>query len=398
VRAALHPIAGGLTEPVTATLRRRRRTVAASVALLTLTVTFAISTSVFNDTYRHQVDVDALLTNGAPVTVTAPPGARVPVDLATRLARVPGVRHVEAMQHRFVYVGADLQDLYGVDASTIAGAGKLQDAYFGGASAHEMMHRLTTQPDAALVSDETALDFRLHLGDSLKLRIRDARSGSLKPITFRFAGIVKEFPTAPTDSFVVVNGSYVAKQTGDPSSATFLVDTGGSSPRAVAAKARQIVGTSAAVTDIDESRRVVGSSLTAVDLAGLTRVELGYALLLAAAATALVLGLGLAQRRRSFAITTAIGARPAQLAAFVRSEAAVLGALGGMLGAAGGWAVASMLVKVLTGVFDPPPAALAVPWRYLAAFAATAVVALAMASELSLRATRRPLAEELRDL
>ena len=36
-----------------------------------------------------------------------------------------------------------------------------------------------------------------------------------------------------------------------------------------------------------------------------------------------------------------------------------------------------MLVKVLTGVFDPPPDALAVPWGYLAALAAVGVAAVA---------------------
>ena len=67
------------------------------------------------------------------------------------------------------------------------------------------------------------------------------------------------------------------------------------------------------MTDIAHTRDVVGSSLTAVDLAGLTRVELGFALVLAAAAGGLVLLLGLAERRRTFAIATALGATARQL-------------------------------------------------------------------------------------
>jgi putative ABC transport system permease protein len=397
-RSLLRPIARGLASPVSSTLRRQRRSLAASVALLALTCMFAISTAVFNATYRQQVNVDAVLTNGAPVTVTVPPGVNAPADLPTRLASVSGAGHVEAMQHRFVYVGADLQDLYGVDPATIGDAGKLQDAYFGGGTSKEMLDRLRAQPDGALVSDETARDFQLHLGDLIRVRVRDARSGQLTPVELHFAGIVKEFPTAPTDSFVVANASYVAKQTGDPSTGTYLIDTSGVSPRDLASRVRAIVGTAGVVTDIDTSRRVVGSSLTAVDLRGLTRIELGYALLLAMGATGLVLGLGLAQRRRAFAVTTAIGGRRSQLGAFIRSEAIVLGVLGGGLGAVGGWALAHMLVKVLTGVFDPPPAALSVPWGYLVLFAATAAASLATASELALRSTRRPLAEELRDL
>ncbi|HEV7885950.1 MAG TPA: FtsX-like permease family protein, partial [Acidimicrobiales bacterium] len=118
-----------------------------------------------------------------------------------------------------------------------------------------------------------------------------------------------------------------------------------------------------------------------------------------AAATGLVLALGLGQRRRSFAITAALGARPRQVAAFARSEAAVLGGLGGLLGVGGGWVLAHMLVKVLTGVFDPPPAALAVPWRYLFFFAVVSGAALVAALRLAERATtRRPAIELLRDL
>jgi putative ABC transport system permease protein len=398
LRVALRPVAGGLAAPAAATLGRQRRSLAGAVVLLSLTVAFAISTAVFNSTYRQQVGVDALLTNGAPVTVIEPPAASVPADRAARLAAVPGVVHVEAMQHRFVYVGNDLQDLYGVDPATIGPSAKLQDAYFAGGSARDMLNRLATQADAALVSDETAHDFQLHLGDRLRFRIRDAATGGLVEVDFHFAGVVKEFPTAPTDSFVVANASYIARQTGDPSPGTFLIENGSVPPHVLADRVRQAVGTGATVNDIETSRRVVGSSLTAVDLGGLTRVELAYALVLAIAAGGLVLGLGLSQRRRSFAIITALGARPRQVAAFARSEAAVLAIFGGVLGALGGWALAHMLVRVLTGVFDPAPTRVAVPWGYLAAVAVTVACGLMAATGSSSRATRRPLSEELRDL
>jgi putative ABC transport system permease protein len=260
------------------------------------------------------------------------------------------------------------------------------------------MQKLAQQPDAALLSAETVQDFQLQPGDHVRLRVRDALTGGLTEVSVSYAGIVKEFPTAPTDSFVVANASYIAQQTGDPSPGTFLIDTAGASPRVVAARVQQAVGTGAKVTDIDETRRVVGSSLTAVDLAGLTRLELAYAVVLAGAAAGLVLGLGFAHRRRSFAITTALGARPRQLAAFIRSEAAVLAVLGSALGIAGGATLAFMLVKVLTGVFDPPPASLAVPWGYLAVVTAAGSAALVGATSLTARSLRRPAIEVLRDL
>src|SRR5207247_1924685 len=98
---------------------------------------------------------------------------------AARLSGVAGVGHVEALQHRFVYVGADLQDLYGVDPTTIGAAGRLQDSYFAGGSARGLLARMARQPDAALVSAETVRDFQLQPGDPLRLRVRDNRTGAL---------------------------------------------------------------------------------------------------------------------------------------------------------------------------------------------------------------------------
>jgi putative ABC transport system permease protein len=343
---------------------------------------------VFNATYRRQAGIDARLTNGADVTVTEPPGAATGPAGAAQLAAVPGVRTVEPLQHRFAYVGADLQDLYGVRPASVGTIG-LQDAYFSGGSARQVLGRLAAAPDSILVSEETVRDFQLRLGDAVTLRLQDDRTRQLVPVTFHYAGVVREFPTAPRDSFLVANADYVARTTGTDAVGAFLVDTGGTSPSVVAGRIRAVVGSAASVTDIDTSRRVVGSSLTAVDLAGLTRVELGFGLVLAAASAGLVLALGLAERRRTFAVARALGATRRQLASFVWAECAFV-LLGGLAaGAAGGLALSHMLVGVLRGVFDPPPAALAVPWAYLGAVAAVTVLAVCAAAQVAVVAAGR---------
>jgi putative ABC transport system permease protein len=305
---------------------------------------------------------------------------------------------VEPIQHRFAYVGADLQDLYGVRAATIANATKLQDAYFQGGTARQLMTKLGSAPDSILVSAETVKDFQLNPGDQLRLRLQDGRTKQFTTVAFHYAGIAKEFPTAPHDSFLVANADYVAKTTGSDAVGAFLIDTGGASPAAVADRVRGVVGAQAQVTDLATSRRIVGSSLTAVDLAGLTRVELGFALVLAAASTGLVLALGIAERRRTFAIASALGAKARQLGGFVWTEALFVTAGGLAVGAVAGWVLSHMLVKVLTGVFDPPPAALAVPWSYLTTVGGVAVAATAVAAIGAIRATRRPAIAVLRDL
>ena len=57
-----------------------------------------------------------------------------------------------------------------------------------------------------------------------------------------------------------------------------------------------------------------------------------------------------------------------------------------------------MLVKVLTGVFDPPPSAPAVPWPYLTTVGVIIIAAVALASATAVRMARRPAISVLREL
>ena len=98
------------------------------------------------------------------------------------------------------------------------------------------------------------------------------------------------------------------------------------------------------------------------------------------------------------AIAGALGARPRQLAAFVWAEAAVVTAGGLATGVVGGWLLSAMLVKVLTGVFDPPPATLSVPWAYLTLTAGVAIAAVAVAAGGAVRASQRAVVGTLREL
>jgi putative ABC transport system permease protein len=103
------------------------------------------------------------------------------------------------------------------------------------------------------------------------------------------------------------------------------------------------------------------------------------------------------ERRRTFAIATVLGASRRQLRSFVVAEALLVGGLGLAGGAVAGWGLSRMLVAVLKGVFDPPPAHLAVPWGYLLVVGLAAVLALAAAVLLATRTSRRPPVEVLRE-
>jgi putative ABC transport system permease protein len=232
----------------------------------------------------------------------------------------------------------------------------------------------------------------------VRLRLQNGRTKQYTSVPFHYVGVALEFPTAPRDSFFVANADYVARASASNAVGTFLVQTDGTSPATVAQRVRAVVGPRAQVSDIVNQRHVVGSNLTAVELSGLTKVELAFALVLAVAATGLALALGFHERRRTFAIATALGANVRQLGAFVWSESVFVTAGGLLLGAGAAMALSRMLVKVLTGVFDPPPETLAVPWGYLLAVAALTCGAVLLAGAGTLRVLRRPAIEQLRDL
>ena len=396
--AMLAGVAGNLADLVAASLSRQHRLVTRGMLLAGLAFAFGVSTAVFNATYAAQSRVDAELTNGADVAVTGQTAAPPSRDIEA-LRRIPGVRAAEPMQHRFAFVGNDLQDLYGIDPRTIARAAPMSNAFFGNNDAAASLSALQRIPDGVLVSEETVQTYQLRPGDTLRLRLQDARTHQYVAVPFHFAGVAREFPTAPHDSFLVANADYVAAQTHTDAAEIVLIRAGGD-VAGVAAAARAVVAPlpGAAVTDITAIQRKIGSTLTAVDLRGLTAIELLFALIFVAAATGLMLALGFSERLRTFAVLAALGAKNGQLAAFLAGEAAAVVVVGALFGIALGFGVAQMLVVVLTGVFDPPPSALTVPWPYVIGLVIAAATSTALAVALVLRITRGAVGAAVRGL
>ncbi|WP_193178514.1 FtsX-like permease family protein [Oricola nitratireducens] len=398
LRALALPFAGRLAETVAASLSRQARRITLGIAMTALAVSFATSTAIFNTTYNAQARVDAELTNGADVTVfgtTAnPAGPHAPV-----LAKLPGVVAAEPMQHRFAYVGSDLQDIYGIDPAAIGRATSLSNAYFTGGTASEILARLAKTPNGVLVSEETVKDFQLNPGDTVNLRLISASNNQYHAVPFKFIGIAREFPTAPKDSFLVANAAYIAKMTGNDTAEYVLMRASGE-PAVLADQARKALAGNPAlqVKDVGTVSHIIGSSLTAVDLSSLTRIELLFAVILASAAAGLVLALGFNDRSRDFAILSAIGAKPAQLGAFLWAEGALVATTGIVFGVISGAVTAWMLVKLLTGVFDPPPEALAIPWIYLGIVLVLLLGSVVAAVFYTSAHSRKDAVETLRDL
>lgn len=368
---------------------RRGEAINRGLIVLGLLLAFGVSLGVFTATYDQQTNIDARLTLGGDVTVTAAPGAVAERALQSRVARVPGVASTTAVDHSYAYVGPDLQDTYGIDTRTIAGATSLRDSYFLGAGAAETLKRLRAHPDGILVSKETIADYSLALGDLLELRVLNHKTGRFAVVPFHVAGVVQEFPSAPRDSFMVANLPYLqaADQGGGPN-VIFAATTG--DPASVAQRVTAATsGASASVKDIRQQTAQTASSITAVDLGGIRDIEEIFAIALAAAAMSLFVGLALSERRRELAMMAALGAPLHRIAAFLFSEAALVLVLSLLLAASLGLLLSLMLIAMLQHVFDPPPDHLAIPWGYLAGLAVATAGAAILAVTLAAGGLRR---------
>ncbi|MDX6410572.1 MAG: putative transport system permease protein, partial [Gaiellaceae bacterium] len=381
-----------------ASASRRGEALNRGLLLVGLLLAFGVSLGVFTATYNQQSRVDAELTLGADAVVTAPAGAIQQKKLTAAVSRVAGVSRVSPMDHSYAYVGPDLQDIFGVDPATVANATTLRDSYFIGGNAKQILDRLRSTPDGVLVSKETITDYSVGVGDLLKLRVLDRSTGKFHVAPFHVVGIVTEFPSAPHDSFMVTNLAYLTARTHDGGPNLLLVRTKGD-PSSVAqriAAATKSAGTS--VGDIHQTTAKIVSSITAVDLSGISRIEEAFALVLAAAAMGLFVAVAVGERRQELATMGALGASLKEISAFLWTEAGLV--LAGSLAFAAvlGLLIAKMLVAMLQHVFDPPPDHLAIPWAFAGGLTAAAVAGTLLAAALAIRTIRRlPLGAILRE-
>jgi putative ABC transport system permease protein len=152
------------------------------------------------------------------------------------------------------------------------------------------------------------------------------------------------------------------------------------------------------VKDIHRQTAQTVSSITTVDLRGISRIEEAFVLALAAAAMALYMAVALAERRQELATMSALGASLRRAAGFLWSEAALVLAFSLALAALLGWLLAEMLVAMLQHVFDPPPDHLALPWGFLLGLGGAAVAGgLTAAALAALQIRRLPLGAILRE-
>jgi putative ABC transport system permease protein len=371
---------------------RRAPSINRGLVIVALLLAFAVNLSVFSSTWDQQSLVDARLTVGSDIVVSGAVGVQPAV------AQTPGVTGTTALDHTYAYVGPDLQDVFAIDPATFPRGTSLRDSYFLGGSARTMMSRLAARPDAILVSKETITDYSLNLGDLLKLRTLDHRTGTFHVVPFHVAGIVQEFPSAPKDSFMVANLSYILQATHDPGANVVFAQTNGDPSHVARAVAARVTSKGAIVKNITDQATQTASSITTVGLRGISRIEEAFALLLAAGALILYAVMAFAERRQELATMAALGKKARSIATFIWTEIVLIVVVAAALASVLGWVLAEMLIAMMQHAFDPPPDHLAIPWGFLGALTLVVVAGAALAALVAERSVARmPLGAVLRE-
>ena len=358
---------GGLAA---ASIRARASSASRAIVVLALAVSFATSVLLFDATYRQQQLVDARLSLGA--DLKAVPTA-VTSSTAVSQLNGPGVAEATPFVDRVVYVGPEAQDLLAIDAASLPSVASLADTFFSGTTAKAAMEALRAQPDAILVSAETAKDYSIVPGDRIRIRVPDA-TGTLKTVDFHMAGIALEFPTAPKDAFLVANLAYVAAQTGNDRISFVLARASGDAADAAQHLSTRL-GQGWQVSDLSTTSARLANSITSVDLADLVALDLIFAVLIAAVGLVLFLIAGLVERRRELSTLIAIGAEPGQVRRSILGETLVISIAGIVAGLLTGTLVGLALLQILAGVFDPPADVPAVPLGAIVGLVAVVLVA-----------------------
>ncbi|MGB2873902.1 MAG: FtsX-like permease family protein, partial [Gaiellaceae bacterium] len=144
-----------------------------------------------------------------------------------------------------------------------------------------------------------------------------------------------------------------------------------------------------AVTTLAQQRKLGPRSLTALNLAGLKRIEAIGAALIAAIGVAVLGAFLVFERRREFAVLQAVGADTSQVLTGPAQEGlvAVVGSI--LIGLPLGLVLGVLVVRVLGLFFTLPPPLLSVPAGALAAFILLMAISSAVALAGALRRVNR---------
>jgi putative ABC transport system permease protein len=343
---------------------RRPRAASSGIIALSLAVAFGMSIALFVRTYQAEKLTDARFVNGADVRVTPSTGQPVPANFAATLT-VPGVRGVSpAISTNSVLVGTEKRALVAIDPSTFPTVAQINPSFLTGITPDQALAALSSDPSAVLIDNEVARTFNIQVGDHVRVQLPSATTGTPIPVTLHAVGVYTNFPGFPQGvDFVGSLAGYTAVAPTAPT--LYLLDTAGSDSVAttVATELRSGPGrtTPLLIDTISTAVNHEQSTLAALNIDGLGRLEAVYTVLLSAVGIAIFVFGTLLRRRREYITLRALGMRMRDLVSLVVGEAALVAVASVVLGGIIGTAMALLFVQILRPLFTIPPTGVTIP-------------------------------------
>lgn len=394
------------------TIARRAGPIAAATTIIALTLSFGTSLALFQRTYAAEKQTDAQYLVGSDIRVTPALNSAQGPAFADQLM-LPGVVATAGVaRDTQALVGAEKNTVYGIDVASFRTVAYLPDSFFvdgrapqtiaamanrttnyAPASAARILDALASTPNGVIISVEQAEKYNIQVGDPVLLRLFNRATGEYHDTRAVAVGLFIYFPTSAQDSDFILNRDFMAAQSGSSAiDYVLLKDDGqpGTTARVARALTAQFknqlpvrVQTTATVVRVEQS------SLTALNLGGLGAMERLYTVLVASLGLGVFLLAMVRERRREFGAMRALGANLGQLRRVLLAEAATIGGLSLLIGAAVGAGLAGLLVQLLGVIFTIPARGLAVPGLELAGQSALVLAGMAISTWLSARQLAR---------
>lgn len=364
---------------------------AVAAGALAVAVAMLVGVTVMVGSFRVTVErwLDATLRADVYVTTPSWRRARAEATLApevvARLRAEPDLAALDLLRQVQVVAAGRRVSVSGIDAALRGGETRV-DLVDGDPAA--AMRAL--QAGAALVSEPLARKARLVPGATLTVR------GAGGEVAFEVAGVYRDYGAESGAALLDLAAFARAFGPGPPSNAALYLAPG-ADPEAAVARLRADLRDHALHV---RSHRTLRAEVLAIfeETFAVTRLLQVMGLVIAAAGVTLSLLVLARERRAELALYRALGASRPQLAALFLGRGLALGVAGLVLGAAGGAALALVLVLGVNPAFFGWSLGLHVPWGQLASQAVAILAAAAAASvQPALVASRTPVRELSRD-
>ncbi len=367
------------------------RSTGVAAGALAVSVSMLVGITVMIGSFRSTVEGWLGATLRADVYVTTPSwrrgenGATLQPSVASRLAKVTGVRAMDRLRQIFTEVNGRRISVGGFDAGLAGEGGRVQLA---GGDAGAVLAKV--KAGEALVSEPLARRARLQPGGTVEV------AGPRGPERFRVAGVYRDF--GAENGAVLVDLATLAARFGEGALTNVaLYAAPGVDAEELAERVKRELSSEALSV---RSNRTLRREVLGIfeQTFAVTRLLEVMSLVVAVSGIALALLVLARERSGEVALYRALGATRGQIFRLFVGHAAGIGAAGLLLGALGGAGLALVLVDLINPDWFGWTLNMHVPWGALVKEAVVlAVAALAASLYPAVRASQAPASELSRD-